>query len=1339
MFQHLDTDQHSDVYALAFQRKGEDDWVELVPFDEVLKLIPSSWAKKGAPSPAAQTRIEAARLSAVAKGIVPPVMSSNIKHATPSATSGCDMKSDDTYASKFRRAADNERLKKRTPPMLKVPVVKLENSKEPREIADMRKMVHRLLGHISEDKIFKAAKYMEGAEDILELMTFGKKGRQHCDTCATMKSRMPSLPNGRTARPERIAHVKKVYVDLTGYITEKSIYHGYHYAMAGVTDKCFAVLIGLAFKSQALLGMARIFADLNGVPDQITIDGEGSLNTDPALAWMTGKGDERKSKVTVTEAYSAFRLGMIERRWGKWKAIARCLMEEANIDIPWWYYAMRMAVMITNVTDLERDDEGNELPRTAYEAHFGEKPDMKRLLLGPFGCAAWLILSEEQRQARGLSSSFGMRALHGVYLGPNLCPRTGVYNHMMTDGKNIFQTPHCMKVVEDLFPCKVDGRSYSGDAAVSGEVVTLCTDDVNDGGGTELEIRECYRQAFVVASTEATRFDREFALAMKTRFDGQQRIKGSKKTRATAIAPDRPFESPEHSRRHYDKAMREGKDPNVEVCFETPADYHVTPMIRDHVELQPYPGAKYEILVPPDHMDETIVPVGDAHPHRRFVGRRIRKTFDDVGDKNASAAARTFEGTVESYMEKRQLFKVKYDDGDAEELDFQQMFEVLVMSARFGDDVGDENVTRAEKLEKMRAAALQAEVEAQLSTRYAEKVHTANDNWRPDKDEISLQAEDDVNGAGSFEVPVPQEDEEPIYDDEPNNMTELARHPERVAILRSAQLEMQQLVDMEVGVMLTEKEVQSVLKEGHKILRSRMIYKRKYAKSPTTGKEHFLKWKGRLAVDGSGQTPGLDTTWSTFSPTVGFTAIRTLVASLCNPAFQVESYDLSGAFLGTKLEDQAVYVKLPPDAGVYANRVLRLKKAIYGTKASGASFMRQLSEQVLKFKHKDSSSGEEYGFKKLLADQCIFKYSDAKGNTMVFLSYVDDIVFAHNNVKLRDEFFATLNEAWKVTQEGVLDRFLAVNFTRSSDGWEWKASMQGYIDKIVRRFDLVDSRTPSTPMEAGFTLVESDFDEEPTEEMRTLYRSLIGSIGYAATAVRFDIAHAVSVLSRHLPKPCKKVIDAAKRVVRYLHGTRTLSIKWRSSAVEVEKEVANILQGFVDSSFAMCALTRRSHAGWINFLNHGPVSWKSGLQPIVTLSSCESEYVALCGEVCEVKYLRSLLKELGHPQTDSTLIWEDNKAAILVAEQECSSAGRCKHIDVRFRFVAQAIKNREVRVRYTPTDVNVADLFTKALTPAVFDRLMGLVSGDATMPEEDASVEHYVGRSLFMLDEIELN
>ena len=135
-------------------------------------------------------------------------------------------------------------------------------------------------------------------------------------------------------------------------------------------------------------------------------------------------------------------------------------------------------------------------------------------------------------------------------------------------------------------------------------------------------------------------------------------------------------------------------------------------------------------------------------------------------------------------------------------------------------------------------------------------------------------------------------------------------------------------------------------------------------------------------------------------------------------------------------------------------------------------------------------------------------------------------------------------------------------------------------------------------------------------------------------------------------------------------------------------------------------MSRRSHGGFINFVNNGAVSWKSGLQSIVTLSSCEAEYVALCSEVCEVKYLRSLMRELGHKQREPTLIWEDNKAAILIAENECSSAGRSKHIDVRFKFVAQAIAEEAVRVRYTPTDMNLADVLTKALPTAKFERLV---------------------------------
>ena len=75
-------------------------------------------------------------------------------------------------------------------------------------------------------------------------------------------------------------------------------------------------------------------------------------------------------------------------------------------------------------------------------------------------------------------------------------------------------------------------------------------------------------------------------------------------------------------------------------------------------------------------------------------------------------------------------------------------------------------------------------------------------------------------------------------------------------------------------------------------------------------------------------------------------------------------------------------------------------------------------------------------------------------------------------------------------------------------------SMGAYIDKIVKRFGLADARTSPVPMDPGFVLTENDIKQEPTKEMIQEYRSLIGSIGYAAIGCRFDISYAVSTLSK---------------------------------------------------------------------------------------------------------------------------------------------------------------------------------------------------------------------------------
>ena len=74
--------------------------------------------------------------------------------------------------------------------------------------------------------------------------------------------------------------------------------------------------------------------------------------------------------------------------------------------------------------------------------------------------------------------------------------------------------------------------------------------------------------------------------------------------------------------------------------------------------------------------------------------------------------------------------------------------------------------------------------------------------------------------------------------------------------MEAAAKEMQALVEMDIGVQLTEQQAHEVIKSGAKILRSKMVYKRKYGISETDGKEYFLKWKGRLAIVGTGETEG---------------------------------------------------------------------------------------------------------------------------------------------------------------------------------------------------------------------------------------------------------------------------------------------------------------------------------------------------------------------------------------------------------------------------------------------------------------------------------------------------
>ncbi|XP_038987033.1 secreted RxLR effector protein 161-like [Phoenix dactylifera] len=117
-----------------------------------------------------------------------------------------------------------------------------------------------------------------------------------------------------------------------------------------------------------------------------------------------------------------------------------------------------------------------------------------------------------------------------------------------------------------------------------------------------------------------------------------------------------------------------------------------------------------------------------------------------------------------------------------------------------------------------------------------------------------------------------------------------------------------------------------------------------------------------------------------------------------------------------------------------------------------------------------------------------------------------------------------------------------------------------------------------------------------------VYRSLADSLMYLTNA-RLDILHYISLIFRFIKQPSKLHFVAAKRILRYLQGTKEFGIKY-------VKEEDSKLVGFTDSDWAESLDDQKSTSGYNFCLGSDVISWSSRKQSSVALSSAEAEYIA---------------------------------------------------------------------------------------------------------------------------------
>ena len=249
-------------------------------------------------------------------------------------------------------------------------------------------------------------------------------------------------------------------------------------------------------------------------------------------------------------------------------------------------------------------------------------------------------------------------------------------------------------------------------------------------------------------------------------------------------------------------------------------------------------------------------------------------------------------------------------------------------------------------------------------------------------------------------------------------------------------------------------------------------------------------------------------------------------------------------------------------------------------------------------------------------------------------------------------------------------------------------------------------KTRNTPCEANLNAYTKSNNDMQDEGMSENYREIVGSLVYAMTCTRPDLAWVVTKLSQHLEQPSNIDWMTIRHVLRYIRGTYDKNITFRKSKNGLT------LIGHSDSDWAASRDDRRSTTGYTFSLNQeGPqIAWKSKKQKTVALSSCEAEYMGLSHATQELLFIKMLCEDFGINIASPIEIYGDNQGSIDMVRNP-SSNERSKHIDIRHHFVREKYASGVINVSYKETGENVADIFTKPGTRQKLEKFNTLLFG----------------------------
>ena len=489
--------------------------------------------------------------------------------------------------------------------------------------------------------------------------------------------------------------------------------------------------------------------------------------------------------------------------------------------------------------------------------------------------------------------------------------------------------------------------------------------------------------------------------------------------------------------------------------------------------------------------------------------------------------------------------------------------------------------------------------------------------------------------------------------------------------------------------------------------------------------------KARNCCDGSNRAaPGLRAAAQTYASCVEQPCMRLFFALSSALGLTVLKTDANNAYANSPAPQVPTFVRID-DAyaewyytkhGIHLDRslVLPVLHALQGHPESGALWERHINGILAK-----------HGFKSTTHERNIYQ-ATIDGQRVLICRQVDDLAVASADASLAKSIIASVGKSVDLTGDSILESFNGVDVEQTRD--YIKISCTSYIERLLKSHGWDTGPPNESPYRAHIEPLspsitqQLDTDIGPLEntpesavlatKMSFSYRSVLGELMYAYVVCRMDIGYAVTKLARYSTAPAEVHYSALKRLCRYLRQNKSWGlIYWRPHAVpslpigseqRLETDLPAdfpvfpqpidplILTGYIDAAHANDIATRRSVTGIVFTLCGAAIAYRSKLQPTVSTSSTEAEFIAAVSGAKTAKYLRTVLAELGFPQLGPTKLYEDNQATILMVNASRPTP-RARHIDIQHFAIQEWKENGDIILEHIAGIINPSDSLTKPL------------------------------------------